>query len=186
MLIETKLRKFYILVLRLNVEKIMAIRIAKIILLISIACYLTLIVLNNITDYEMNHNYVSHILAMDTIYHNSPLKWRAIDSPFLHHAFFICIISAQALIAALCWAGAFKMLQARRYPQLFNQQKSLAIYGLSLGIFLWLVCFLAIAGEWFSMWQSRTYNGQQASFRYLIIFMLAIIFISQKDEKEVD
>jgi predicted small integral membrane protein len=34
------------------------------------------------------------------------------------------------------------------------------------------------------MWQSRTYNGQQASFRYLIIFMSAIIFIAQKDENE--
>jgi predicted small integral membrane protein len=40
-----------------------------------------------------------------------------------------------------------------------------AIAGLTLGLLLWLVAFIAVGGEWFLMWQSAEWNGEEAAFR---------------------
>jgi predicted small integral membrane protein len=40
---------------------------------------------------------------------------------------------------------------------------------------------MVIAGEWFAMWQSEDYNAQQASFRFYITVLAALIFLNQRD-----
>lgn len=48
-----------------------------------------------------------------------------------------------------------------------------------------LVCrlqrFSAVGGEWFAMWQSQIWNGQQAAFRIFVSILLVSIFIGQQD-----
>jgi len=39
-----------------------------------------------------------------------------------------------------------------------------------------------IAGEWLLMWQSKDWNAQQAAFRFAVLFLLGLIFVSLKDE----
>jgi predicted small integral membrane protein len=46
----------------------------------------------------------------------------------------------------------------------FNRAKTLAIAALTLGMLMWLVAFVTVGGEWFLMWQSRQWNGQDAAF----------------------
>jgi len=66
--------------------------------------------LNNLTDYNSNFALVQHVMSMDTTFAESTVRWRAITNPALHHAAYWLIIAAEGLAAALCLAGAAKML----------------------------------------------------------------------------
>ena len=33
---------------------------------------------------------------------------------------------------------------------------------------MWFVGFVVVGGEWFLMWQSATWNGQEAAFRFYL------------------
>ena len=41
--------------------------------------------------------------------------------------------------------------------------------------------FLVVGGEWFQMWQSKTWNGQEAAFRFIACIGLVLIFVNQPD-----
>ena len=57
------------------------------------------VVLNNITDYGTNHNFVRHVMSMDTIFPDCRLTNRRITSPLLHHAAYVFIIVLEAAVA---------------------------------------------------------------------------------------
>jgi predicted small integral membrane protein len=42
----------------------------------------------------------------------------------------------------------------------------------------WLVAFLVVGGEWFLMWQSKNWNGQDAAFRMFAIIGIALLFLA--------
>jgi predicted small integral membrane protein len=46
---------------------------------------------------------------------------------------------------------------------------------------LWLVGFEVIGGEYFMMWQSPSWNGQEAAFRFLVVCLLGMIFLAQDE-----
>jgi predicted small integral membrane protein len=41
--------------------------------------------------------------------------------------------------------------------------------------------FLAVGGEWFAMWQSQVWNGQQPAFRMFASILFVLIFVAQPD-----
>jgi predicted small integral membrane protein len=41
---------------------------------------------------------------------------------------------------------------------------------------------MVVGGEWFQMWQSPSWNGQEAAFRFYLTILAVLIFINQKDE----
>ena len=49
------------------------------------------------------------------------------------------------------------------------------------GFLVWFIAFLAVGGEWFAMWQSQVWNGQQPAFRILASILLVLIFVAQPD-----
>ena len=53
--------------------------------------------------------------------------------------------------------------------------------GVGLGFLLWFTGFMVVGGEWFAMWQSKTWNGVQPAFRFCAILMLVLIFVNQPD-----
>jgi predicted small integral membrane protein len=57
----------------------------------------------------------------------------------------------------------------------------MAILGLKLGLMMWLVAFLSIGGEWFLMWQSKTWNGQEAAFRMFTVIGIVLLLVTQPD-----
>jgi len=59
--------------------------------------------------------------------------------------------------------------------------KTLALAGCLLAFLLWFFVFMVIAGEWFSMWQSKDWNAQQSSFRFYITVLAVLIFLNQQD-----
>ena len=60
-----------------------AIRVAKVTLVAAIALFASLVTFGNLTDYNTNYAFVQHVLAMDTIFPFSTIKYRAITDPTL-------------------------------------------------------------------------------------------------------
>lgn len=159
-------------------------RISKIVLLISVALYATLVAFSNITDYDSNYQFVHHVLLMDTTFEGNKAMWRAIHSPTIYHIAYILIIATECLVAILAWVGVVQLWKSRQSALAFNQHKTFAIYALLLGITLWFTGFIVIGGEWFLMWQSQQWNGIQSAFRIAIYFTLVLVFISMKDSED--
>ncbi len=163
----------------------MTLRISKTILVFAVAFYTTLIVFNNLTDYASNYEFVRHVLMMDSTFPNNHGMWRAINSPVWHHVFYWMIIVWETASAGLCWWGGWRlMVSLRKEQERFRQAKQLAIAGLTLNLLLWLLGFLAIGGEWFLMWQSKIWNGQEAAFRMAAIVGIMLVFVAQSEDQE--
>ena len=43
--------------------------------------------------------------------------------------------------------------------------------------------FVEVGGEWFLMWQSQTWNGQEAAFRMFTVVGIVLILLVMKDEE---
>jgi len=158
-------------------------RLARVALAAGVALYLALVVFNNLTDYGSNHAFVEHVLAMDTTFPGNAGMWRAIHAPWMVHAFYVSVILWEAVACVLLAAGAWRMWGARRAPApAFARAKRLAIAGLALNLLQWLVAFIAVGGEWFLMWQSRTWNGSDVAGRMFLVVGITLLFVNAPDE----
>ena len=63
----------------------------------------------------------------------------------------------------------------------FNRAKRLVHIGVALGLLVWFFGFLVVGGEWFQMWQSQKWNGQQGAFRFYLTILAVLIFVNQED-----
>jgi predicted small integral membrane protein len=162
---------------------VLAIRLAKIACIATLALDVALVAFDNVTDYWTNFAFVAHVLDMDDIPPASHLRWRAINSPLLHHMTYILIIMTEIIIAALGAVGAMAMLRALRAKgQNFHKAKKAAVVGLSLGFLLYEGAFIVVGGEWFSMWQARDFDAVGSASRIAMAMLATLIFISIKDE----
>src|SRR5271169_3284233 len=164
---------------------VMALRVSKAVLVLAIALFYTILVLNNITDYGSNYEFVRHVLMMDSTFPGNHGMWRAIDSPLLHTAFYLSIITWEGITMLLCWWGGFRMVQALGgTAAAFQQAKRIPIAALTLSLLMWLIAFLAVGGEWFLMWQSKTWNGQDAAFRMFTVVGIVLLLVAQPDGED--
>jgi predicted small integral membrane protein len=160
----------------------MTLRIIKLLLVFGIALFYTFVVFNNITDYGSNFEFVRHVLMMDTTFPGNHGMWRALNAPALHTAFYISIILWETLTMLLSWWGAVRLARALPTPApAFHQAKCVAIAALTLSLLMWLIAFLAVGGEWFLMWQSKSWNGQDAAFRMFTIVGIVLVLLIQPD-----
>ena len=160
----------------------MTTRISKLLLLASIALFYSIVVFNNLTDFDSNYQFVRHVLMMDSTFPGNRGMWRAIPSTPIHIAFYGSIIAWESLTAVLLWWGAAKMLRALRQPAAqFNATKRIAILALTVSLLMWMTAFITIGGEWFLMWQSHNWNGQEAAFRNFAMFVLVLLFLVQPE-----
>ncbi len=157
-------------------------RAAKTALLAAIALFYTLVVFNNLTDFDSNYQFVRHVLMMDSTFPGNHGMWRALPSPALHMAFYISIIAWEAATTILLWWGTIRLVRAIRLPATqFNSAKRVAILALTLSMLMWLVAFLIVGAEWFLMWQSHTWNGQEAAFRMFVVVGVVLLSLLQSD-----
>jgi predicted small integral membrane protein len=145
-------------------------RAAKVLLLAGVALYYTLVVFNNLTDFDSNYQFVRHVLSMDSTFPGNHGLWRALPSPPVHLAFYFGIIAWEIATTILLWWGVVGLLRRFRLPAVaFNAAKGVPIMALTLSLLMWLVAFLSVGGEWFLMWQSHTWNGQDPAFRMFVV-----------------
>lgn len=163
----------------------MAVRLAKILLILSAGMFCLLVGYNNIADYGSNLMFVQHVLTMDTTFPDNAVRAsRAISDPMLHHLAYWMIIAAEFAIGVTCVVGALRLLPVLRAPAAaFNDAKTVAIAGLAAGVGFWFVAFMVVGGEWFQMWQSQIWNGQQPAFRFIGSIALIMIFVALDDRE---
>ena len=63
----------------------------------------------------------------------------------------------------------------------FNRAKAWAVAGLTVGFGVWFFGFLVVGGEYLAMWQSRSWNGQEAAFRFTMVILGVLIFVVLPD-----
>lgn len=154
----------------LTAKHLTIVRVSKILLVAAAAFFYTLVVFNNLTDYDSNYQFVHHVLLMDSTFPGNHGMWRAIHPPWIHAVFYDSIILWEGVSLLLTWAGAAELLSAVRKPATaFQSAKRLAVAGLTVSLLMWFVAFLSVGGEWFLMWQSRNWNGQDAAFRMFVV-----------------
>lgn len=160
-------------------------RAARIALVAGVAIYYTLVVFNNLTDYSTNYQFVRHVLMMDSTAAGNQGMWRALNSSGWHTAFYAGIIIWESVVTVLCWWGAWRLSGAIAKPaDVFTRAKSMAVAGLTLGMLLWLIAFLGVGGEWFLMWQSKTWNGQESAFRMFTVSGIVLLLLIQADPQD--
>jgi len=160
----------------------MTLRAAKVLLVFAVALFYSFVVLNNTTDYNSNFQFIRHVLMMDSTFPGNRGMWRAMNSPVWHNVFYLSIITWEISTMILCWWGGLRLVKVLREPAAaFNQAKTFAIAALSLSVLMWLVAFLSIGGEWFLMWQSKTWNGQDAAFRMFTVVGIVLLLVAQPD-----
>jgi predicted small integral membrane protein len=160
-------------------------RTAKLLLLSSIALFYTLVVFNNTTDFDSNYQFVRHVLMMDTTFPGNKGMWRALSWQIWHVSFYFSIIAWEILTMVLSWWGAVAMLRKLRSSATeFNMAKRIPVIALTLGMLMWLVAFLTVGAEWFLMWQSHLWNGQEAAFRTFVVVGMVLLIMLQPERED--
>jgi len=150
---------------------------------ISVGLYMLLVCINNITDYDTNFQFVSKVFTMDDVFSKEKNGWRSMNSPILQHLFYVFIIAWEVGITLLVSMGVTRMLKGiRANAPDFRRSGQWLRTGLFLGVILWFTIFVSLGGEWFLMWQSKVWNGQQTAFLLTISFMMFLIHQNQQDE----
>ena len=154
------------------------VRLAKIVITAGRALWAFLVMLGNVTDYDSNWAFVQHVLAMDTVFADSTLTWRAITSPAVQTVAYLAIIATEALISFAFAVAAVRMSTKLRAPKdEFQRARAFTAIGVLLGFALFFIGFMGIAAEWFAMWQSKQWNAQNSSFRISMIILASGIYV---------
>jgi predicted small integral membrane protein len=163
---------------------VLVIRLAKIAMVAALASFAFIVTYDNIVDYGTNYEFVKHVLSMDTTFPGNKLMHRAITNETVWVWGYACIIAAEGLTCLLLAIGALALLMRLRAPAKdFNHAKVWAVVGATVGFGVWFFGFMVVAGEYFAMWQSRTWNGQEGAFRFTMMILAVLIFVSQRDEE---
>ncbi len=165
-----------------EVKTILTIRVSKLLLVAGLALFYVLVVFNNLTDFDSNWHFVQHVLAMDTTFPGNNGMWRALPQPGIERAFYWSIIAWEtATMLILLWST---VRLARALPAStaeFGRAKRTAVAGLTASLLMWLIAFLAVGGEWFLMWQSKAWNGQEEAFRMFAVVGITLIYVTQPE-----
>jgi len=144
----------------------------KAFVLVAFAIFFSLLVFNNITNYESNHWVVKSVLGMEGV-QDSAVTWRAIKAPWIVTPIYIFIIMIEAMVSVFCWISVFFML-VKRNGWFFG------FAGLAMAFGLFMLGFVAIAGEWFYMWQHPIFGGmQQKAAVYSILMLASMLFVKE-------
>lgn len=160
-------------------------RLSKIIILLTVASLGGIVVFGNVTDYNSNFQFVSHVMSMDTKpdYLGEAIVYRAITSPMIHHIGYVGIICFEAFITLSALKGAWDMFKARNLDgAAFHEAKKWGVVALTCCCILWFFAFQVVAAEWFGMWMSKTWNGLPDATRLVTYMFIALVFISLKND----
>ncbi|HVI54937.1 MAG TPA: DUF2165 domain-containing protein [Luteibacter sp.] len=154
----------------------------KILLSLTLAAFALVVAYDNLVDYGSNFAFVRHVLSMDTTFPGNALSGRALTQPWMWHAGYVAIIVGEAATGLLLLLGSIVLWRARRQSaSAFQAAKRWVIAGCGLGFVLWFLGFMVVGGEWFAMWQSKVWNGQEAAFRFYMAIVGVLVFVNQAD-----
>ena len=111
--------------------------------------------------------------------------WRAMNSPALAHG--VLYLDHRvggdddgSLLVGRSQSGASSC--AARRPRSIRPSASPSLRS-TLRLLMWLVAFLSVGGEWFLMWQSKKWNGQEAAFRMFTVVGIVLLLVAQPENE---
>lgn len=99
--------------------------------MLTVASLAGVVVFRNVTDYNSNFQFVSHVMSMDikSDYLGNAIIYGAITSPVIHHIDYIIIILFEIFITLTALKGAYDMFKARNLDaQSFRNAKFLGLF----------------------------------------------------------
>lgn len=140
----------------------------------------------NLMDYNSNYEFVHHVLSMDTTFEDNSLMWRAVESEVLHHIAYVGIIVFEGLFAALGLIGGVKLFLYRDADlATYNRARAWGYAAYAVGFLIWFVGFVVIGSEWFAMWQSEAWDGQDVAISLTTIWAAFAVLLAMNDSAEV-
>ena len=80
----------------------------------------------------------------------------------------------------LCWWAGVRLLKSYRADSAqFAAALNVTVIALTTSLLMWLVAFLDVGGEWFLMWQSKLWNGQEEAFRMFTLVVVVFLVVVQ-------
>lgn len=160
-----------------------ACRLVKLAMVASVALFAFVVTFDNIVDYGSNYAFVRHVLSMDTTFPgNALLPGRAVTAPWAWTAAYWIIIGVEGLTCAVFAVAAVALARSLHADAMgFMRAKRFVFIGAGIGFLLWFTGFMVVGGEYFGMWQSRMWNGQEAAFRFYLTLLAVLIFVNQPD-----
>jgi predicted small integral membrane protein len=157
-------------------------RVVTLVMVASLAAFAFVVTFGNIVDYDSNFAFVRHVLSMDTTFPGNRLMHRAITEPAMWRIAYDAIIAAEGVTALAFAIAAVELACSLRSDAVcFRRGKRFVYAGAGVAFLLWFAGFMVVGGEWFAMWQSQQWNGQEAAFRFYITVLVVLIFVNQED-----
>lgn len=149
------------------------------VLLTGLAVWLTIAVLNNITDSGTNIIHLNRMLSMrlladDPLFGNG-LEWRAWKTVSAQTVLYAAVVW-QVLTACALWLAAVRMMGAALSGEMNDAALRSANLALSMFLALWLV-FLC-GGLWFGYWMKQG-PIQGVHLTLVIISLLSLTYVNQ-------
>lgn len=158
------------------------IRLLKAMLVVGCASLLFLAFVGNIFAYDVNFDYIKHIMSMDDIPKHPFLSWRAVYNPFYFHICYISIIAIEGIASLLLLIGVYHIINnLKKDPLEFSKSIQWSQIGLLLSLVLYSLLFFMVGGEWYSSWQSSHWNAKSASMPFIMLLGITFLIISQKE-----
>ncbi|MFT3690226.1 DUF2165 family protein [Paenirhodobacter sp.] len=156
---------------------------AKSVLMLGLAGWMTVAVLNNVTDPGTNHFHLGAMFEMALLAEEpnglgQNLRWRALPGAVTPVILWL-VVAVQTGITAYLWKAAWGCAATalRGGPVLPEATRATAIRALTCFMALWL-CFM-IGGFWFGYWIKQG-AIQQVHMTLLIVGALSISFVGNR------
>ena len=158
-------------------------RIAKILLILSIAMWALLGALGNVTDWDGTTGAVKAATSMST-FDPVPASGRATSSPLviLMGAMFITLLKIAT--GVLCLVGVWQMWSARAADTAtFARSKTYALAGCGVAMFMLFAGWIVIAETWYELWRSPIMLEPVlgSAFRYCGMIGVIALFVGAQE-----
>lgn len=159
-------------------------RVTKILLILSVALWGLIGVYGNIADWN------GTVFAMEATTSMSAFDggtddWRATTNPAIILIGSLYIVILKIITALLCFAGAWRMWQARASDTAtFANAKTLALAGCAVAIFMLFSGWIVVAETYFELWRSNIWRDAalDSAFRYCgMIGVIALVVGARED-----
>lgn len=166
----------------------MALRIIKILLVLSIAAWALVNAVGNIMFYDEWVKIVAYVMAVENVQYDGHLSARAMNAPILHHIGYAFIYLPKLITGILCLLGAADLWKARRDVAIaFDRAKYRFYLGCGVSMFSLIFGFLVVAGAMFSPGgkPSELVQGFHSFVSvYMVSIGMALLFVAIPEPKE--
>jgi len=160
---------------------------SRLVILLGLAAWLSIAVINNLTDPGTNRMLLGHTLSMDLVRTEevlgAGLLWRAWSAHWSPLVLYL-VVTAQFVCVTFLWWAAVSYARAFSFKdvQMLRDARIRAVLALSLFVLLWM--FFICGGLWFGYWLKQG-AVQMVHMTLILIGIGALIFVQAQPNPEL-